>query len=309
MDLLPKLIEGIIASLIAAIIAYVTKKIVLRYKWVENGRIILLRTLQFILILGSCYLLYLLSNLWVISGEELQYSIKNIFFVILALAIIGYWLHIFLKDLEQALSKQYGNQFFIYQKNPKKSKPEKIPLHRLRHSSHTNNRLSISWDTFGDGMCFLKNQITDYSPKVEPDLCIGINRKGMLIASYLAGTLHDGQRLVGFIRTSGEKREIVEESFPCNLGRIKSILIVDSEIKSGYSLHHIIEYLIEKFSPQGEKLDIKIAVFSACLIKEHIDKITDLETKGVFEHEYIDNLPDFLAFITAGRIKLPEGIT
>jgi hypothetical protein len=82
---------------------------------------------------------------------------------------------------------------------------------------------------------------------------------------------------------------------------VKSILVTDQELKTGNSLKNIFKFLHEEYP----KARVKTAILTASKISDRINNIDELRSKGKYEGND-ENLPEFLAFAYAGRVKTSE---
>jgi hypoxanthine phosphoribosyltransferase len=185
--------------------------------------------------------------------------------------------------------------------------------------------LPISWDTIGLGAKRLSEQINSYSPTVQPDLVLGVNELGMIVASYLARALSIGARQLGMVRTGtidkGTDKRYVSYLLPLSMTRSPTdgsvpaadtgwrqgvtILLVDGKIKSGRSALQLKNELSSKFKVN----QILCAVFAACRVVKQEDDPGEI----VFRledgtHGKVVCPPDFLAFFTTGDIDPPGKI-
>ncbi len=230
--------------------------------------------------------------------------------------------------------RQYYGAFSVRKPTSKES----IQVCQLKPSeNHRDKRLELSWETFGYGLDALEEQIRVHYNTFKPDVCIGMNHSGLLVASYLAARVGSGlitppvcyvglTRVASGLEKIASGLEIKPKQLPTEVSKAKSILVVDSEIKSGNSLRCVEHYLRHEIGC-GENANIKFAVLSACMVEDKIDSMTQLrlncsshkagtpcldsrecrECKGVFTQSD-DYLPDFLAFVTPGRVWFPGRI-
>ena len=203
--------------------------------------------------------------------------------------------------------QQIGKDYTVNTSGGKKS----IRVRILKRTGLDPDKpLYISWDTIGKGAEYLAEQIDQYSPALHPDLILGVNELGMIIASYLAGTLRKGRKEIGFVRTGTSDAKTGKRptfySFPEILVNDNSqgltILLVDNELKSGRSAKQIMAELKQKFKVNK----IYLAVLTVCPVIGPFDNMTKImvsksEGKPVA-------LPDFLAFFATGYVVPPGNI-
>jgi hypothetical protein len=164
-------------------------------------------------------------------------------------------------------------------------------------------KLGLTWETFGKGLERL-DQLTTEAAGLAPDLFIGINETGTMIASYLCwqGCGH-GRKPLGIVRTEGKKpdgkRKIIQFPPAEVIADSSVIALVDSEIKSGKSL----EGIVEKIRQHNEKAGIIIIILGGVLKEKlRLNSLSDFGSKIENEHK-----PDFVAFYIHGRGFEPPG--
>lgn len=156
-----------------------------------------------------------------------------------------------------------------------------ILVHALPNFDSTT-RLNLRWETFGQGIKDLHDQIINYEQRLPADLCIAINDSALAIATFLGGSIMH-RCPIGFIKTEGTpaSRQIIDaDSWLPKLARGSSsattkrplILLVDSELKSGSDLKVVVEKLRDTYTdPQ-----IYYAVLAA-KVKGQDPKIANFE--------------------------------
>ena len=158
---------------------------------------------------------------------------------------------------------------------------------RTLPNPNPSERLHLSWETFGQGIEFLRDQILNYEQRLPADICIAINDTGLAIASFLSGSIMRRCK-IGYIKTEGTPegggRRIIEaDSWLPKLSTIWSseaseqlpvplILVVDSEIKSGSDLKAVIEKLRAEYTDAH----IYLAVLAA-MVEGHDPKISSFD--------------------------------
>jgi hypoxanthine phosphoribosyltransferase len=118
---------------------------------------------------------------------------------------------------------------------------------------HPGTQTLLSWAEFGFGIELLMQQIRGAGSRFEVDAVIGINEAGLSIAAFLSGGLMH-RCPIGFIRN--DSKTIREEWLP-SVNSVKSVLLVDVEIKSGSTLKAALQIIRKWIKPKR--------VFFACL--------------------------------------------
>ncbi|MBN1811398.1 MAG: toll/interleukin-1 receptor domain-containing protein [Anaerolineae bacterium] len=182
-------------------------------------------------------------------------------------------------------------------------KGQSIFVHTLPNPN-PYERLHLSWETFGQGIEYLRDQILNYEQRLPADVCIAINDAGLTIASFLSGSIMHRCK-IGYIKTEGTPegggRRIIEvDSWLPELSPAQSsealeqfsvplILLVDSEIKSGSGLKTVVEKLRTKYADVricfavlaalADGHDPKIASFDQLVAK---DVLQELNLSAIF---------------------------
>jgi hypothetical protein len=131
-------------------------------------------------------------------------------------------------------------------------------------NSETEKILNLTWDTFGEGINLLKEQIDNYGFTINVDGCFGINDAGLVIATFLNGNIF-GRKNVGYIKCglTGGVIKIFDESIYPPLPENPTILLADFEVKHSNILQAIIKELREKY----KNPEFYFAVFGAMIDK------------------------------------------
>jgi hypothetical protein len=159
---------------------------------------------------------------------------------------------------------------------------QSIFVHTLPNPN-PNMRLHLNWETLGQGIEYLRDQILNYEQRLPADVCIAINDTGLAIASCLSGSIMNRCK-IGYIKTEGTShgggRRIIEQDSwlpklsPAQLSEasellpVPLILLVDSEIKSGSDL----KIVVEKLRAEYANAHIYYAVLTA-MVDGHEPKI------------------------------------
>lgn len=219
--------------------------------------------------------------------------------------------------------------------------PRSINIRRISGQSPSNQSpIDLDWSALGQGIRSIENQIKN-QPTLHIDAVVGVNYCGTIIASYLCGT----RVLVNTMETplvcvtstakSPATRERTYYRFPLDhlestvfednkycrkklfssKKRFAGVLVVDSEYKAGYSLRRITDIIEKKHLREGG--EIYLAVLVGCGIEEAIDELPGLSVQDVFENSRYNPIrcaerqnlpfrpPDFMAYITDGRVEPP----
>jgi hypothetical protein len=121
-------------------------------------------------------------------------------------------------------------------------------------------RLNLRWETFGQGISELQNQIRNYPYHLQTDLCVAINDSALAIAAFLSGSIMNRCK-IGYIKTEGGPgwRQIIEsDSWLPKLSQarlsasvkrhVPLILLVDSELKTGSDLKIVVQKLRDTYT-------------------------------------------------------------
>jgi hypothetical protein len=222
--------------------------------------------------------------------------------------------------------------------------PRIINIRRISGQSPSNQSpIALDWLSLGRGIQRIENQIKCL-PTPHIEAIVGVNYCGAIIASYLCGTCALEKRMETPLVcvTSSAKNPATHERkyfrFPFDRlestvladskycreklfppgKRFAGVLVVDSEYKSGYSLRRITD-IIEKnhLQPGGE---VYLAVLVGCGINTAVDERPGISVEDVFKNSTYDPTqcaerqslpfrpPDFLAYITDGRVEPPGPI-
>jgi len=188
---------------------------------------------------------------------------------------------------------------------------------QLKVLKNKGEKIELTWHSFGKGIEILRKQIQNMK-NFDPELYYGINEAGMIIASYLSS---EGKSL-GIIKTKGNPkgpRKDIQFTTPIevidNLRNNEddiTIILCDSEIKSGKSLKKYKEKILEYFEDNQvarQRVLIHIAVLCGVDLDNncHIKSISNNYFGNKVDDEYS---ADFIAFYSnihgfdpPGRIK------
>ncbi len=141
-----------------------------------------------------------------------------------------------------------------------------IEIERLTDSKEP---YTLSLRKFCEGARKLNDQIVHHPDSVTPTLIVGINPAGAMIASYLEGYNEEGimspptKRTIGVVRTGELEVDILgRRLFPqlpapevvlelSGTKKIGSVLVVDSEFKSGRSGRQIMKLVANRYREFG----------------------------------------------------------
>lgn len=165
---------------------------------------------------GSLAVLFLdkLSNkLFKSKDQKLLQTYNRIKFYVLYSILFGilgwlYWVHpetrtyVVIVGLLSALilmmrrrENQIGEEFEI-----RNIKDQPVKVNKLSYTEK-NQKLILTWETFGKGIENLRNKILRYSPAMDPDAYLGVNEAGLAIASFISSSLN--RKKIGYIKTGG----------------------------------------------------------------------------------------------------------
>lgn len=183
-----------------------------------------------------------------------------------------------------------------------------ISVHTLPNPNPTE-RLRLGWETFGQGIEYLQDQILNYEQRLPADVCIAVNDAGLAIASFLSGSIMHRCKM-GYIKTEGTpagggRRIIEEDSWLPKLSTEPLILLIDSEVKSGSNL----KVVVEKMRAEYVGAHIYLAVLAAMVDgpDPKIAGFDQLVAKDVLQE--LDLSAIFIAYtITRPGIEPPLGV-
>lgn len=305
MPTLPTFIFAVAASIVAWFVCrYVLQPVVDSISRSESKqkRVIVRYALVLVLVVTGVIPVYYISS-WFLGTHLSDVQFRLAFCAWLVQLVTGFSLYRLLHQVFKAAGKvQYKETFHV---NVGGVGPSKRIIH-VRHLSgeglDEHERLFLNCETFTHGVDFLLKQINDYAPALLPDLYVGINTAGVAIASFLSGILGNGRTPIEFVRTSGENHHLCTDNVRPEKRKIKDILVIDVEVKSGNTIKNVTEFLLEKY---GANTNIKVAVLVASRVRGQIENIEELasESKGVFVEDP-KYLPDFLAFTSVNIVRL-----
>ena len=187
------------------------------------------------------------------------------------------WPKIESQDLDHKISRQFGESFSLQlESSGGKRKVFTMPNvdeFKLKH---------LTWETFGNGIDILGQQIQNVGYHIEVDVCIGINDAGLTIATFLNYAALKRKKL-GYIRCSMYQNQLkIDESNTIlpTLPSDPSIMLCDFEIKRAAVLPRILDYLnsiynnpkvyYSVFGAMTESEDLKINSISALCSAEFL---------------------------------------
>ncbi|MHC4529607.1 MAG: hypothetical protein ACYS29_17180 [Planctomycetota bacterium] len=179
------------------------------------------------------------------------------------------------------LQAQYDDQASCVRVRAPDNSTRPIWVHCLRGTGlRAGQQLLLNAKTFSDGMHFLKEQIDHHRPTIQPQLCVGINITGGIIATFLLRAFRPGTR-AGFIRTEGPKHEVVESLLP-NEKNVETILVTDLEMRRGRSMKNAFRLLSKEYGPD---VHIYATVLVASGVRDSIEHMDDLIQARAFVSE------------------------
>jgi len=296
---LEPIIAGVIAAFIVDLLRRCFKHLSLKKKW-----LLAFAGLISLLLLGAVgvqvYSIWAIMKLDVLHDDVL----RTIGYALLAQFVLGFILLFAYK----AQRRQYHGTFSILIPTSE----ERIEVRQFKQARKLSDadRLQLTWETFGDGLAILENQIRSSRSQYTPHLCVGVNPSGLLVATYLSGKIWDAMVPLGYVCIKKDDKEqpcFEHKSLPRTGPPVRSILVVDSEIKSGKNLQYLAEEL-KKQEHYGENIQLRYAAMWACRVEEKIKTMTELRTKGLYEVTSDDYLPRYLAFTAPSRVWKPGRI-
>jgi len=305
---------NILAGLATSLIIYALSRYFVRAKWVDQWRTALVALVAVLMVIPAYAAFHLV---WKMTSSGSPFPSGGwiyIGFAVWAQAILAFLLislvrKVHAQNITEELQqlKQYGEPMDVYVTKPQYSRDIPIEIRPIPLADEgVKAPVILNWETFGDGLRFILKQIATLKPGFKPDLCIGINNGGVVMAAYLAGTIPRCDSIIASVKTEGADHDCVDPCLPKVSEGIKSILLADCEVKSGNSLLNVYNYISETY---GSEVDIKIAIMVTCKVRENIGNMDDLhyKKKGAFTQE-LKYLPDFLAYIHSGDIEPPGEI-
>lgn len=170
---------------------------------------------------------------------------------------------------------------------------QSIRVHTLPNPG-SSSKVSLTGETFLQGIEYLHNQIDLCVPRLEAHACIGINDAGLAMAAFLAGSIMGRRSKVGWIKSEGARdRKIVDtDSWFPELPPKPLLLLTDSQLKSGSNL----EVIVERLRAEYPEALIYCAVLTALVegSRPKIDSFDQLCAKPVLDKLKLDGC--FIAF-------------
>jgi len=191
----------------------------------------------------------------------------------------------------------YGEPFDVWM-NKGSARPRQVQVRHLRPRGPGmgGGPIRLALPTILDGVEFLRQQIEDHTPLIQADLCVGINPPGLMIATILASRLRHGRRAIGFIPI-GEDHAVRKEGVAIpdpDLDPVRSILVVDREVKTGRALRNVLECLrVYDFWDPHPRIAVLVAGDVTRVIT-HVQQL--MEGAGGPSKLEEHHLPDFIAF-------------
>ena len=189
------------------------------------------------------------------------------------------------------------------------------------------DQVTLSWATLMAGADKLREYVDQ--DEVEFTACIGINASGLILANYIGDRCGVNRSCIGTFLTSGKngKRKIdlalplKAEKSRLDLAFSGSVLVVDSELKTGVSFRLASEYLMDKCKCDEHK--IRYAVLMICKVNPEEFKKARLARESK-ERSWLKKLsqygsdrdshdsdwpiPHYIAYCTPGKVEMPEKV-
>jgi len=307
------ILQAIVVGLAVTLISFVIKLIFAGRQWASRTRGIMIGSLILLLAADTYIVMYLIwrrlppdiafpSEGWIILSNGLWFQI------LLGAILYVYWR----RQSGASRSGGYGKEISVLVRREDKDGgifTKNIRLIWLNHPRGiVDESRTLSAGEFQNGIDILKRQLDQPGYTFHPDFYIGINIGGAVIASYLAGP-KGAKKMIGSVMTEGDDHTAYHWVWPADPKDVRQVLIVDSQVKRGKSLKHVYDYVEEYFRQREQNIEIKIAVLAACQVRKAISEITELnvDVHGVF-HQDKKYLPEFLAYLSEGIIRLPGNI-
>ena len=309
MDIFVDLFSKIVVILVASYVGVRVQKATDRFSKSKRKKKIIAISFFLVLAGAGLVLFYYAAQQWFDDSPLTNTSLVVLYCTFFAILASGCYLASFMYRAA-AIEKenQYEEPVDVLFKGPDDS--ERIrPVRCLPHGNlELYERLYSTWRTFWEGMEFLDEQVKANWPRITPDLCVGINAPGSIIASLLCSQMSAGSKMLGYVAVRGDDHEVDEDtiSLPDAGTAIKSILVVDFEVKRGKSLRNVRDFLLKRYRRSKTlKSNMQTAVLVASGVTEPITDIKELSSKlrGKFEQKP-EYLPDFLAFVSRNIVGL-----
>jgi len=165
--------------------------------------------------------------------------------------------------------------------------------------------LVIDWRTLDEGIGALDDQMRGGQRTFLPDLCVGINDHGLLLAAALAMRRGLIASAVGHVRIGASHEVVEKDSLLPKLDHVRSILVVDLKIETGRGLEAVVSRLRKEYAREDTELQVKAAVLVASRVPPPLPSNKEIPIKellcqhGEFPTDRAEYLPDFLAFSTS----------
>lgn len=250
------------------------------------------------------------------SGNPLPaFQIRLILYAAAIQLVLGCLLYRWIwRDAATLCERQYGESNRVKCRAVCERAREISVCHLSTGDLRPDEFLYLTPETLFAGIHALRKQINDYSPALRPDLCVGINNGGVIIAGCLAVLLRKSAPQVALVTTEGEAHNISTAGLTCPAAQrahtVQEILVVDLEVKRGRSLRNVVACLRERYSAHGTEVPtIKVAVLVASQVSGPINYVTDIlrDNRGVFDVDS-EYLPDFVAFTSASKVRIAGDI-
>lgn len=304
-DLVPEIIVAIVVSFLGACVHIATD----RFSETRRKKQIIAGALLLVLASAGSALFYYAAQQRVDDSPLATTSLVVAYSTFFAILASGSYLASYMyRAAAIKMENQYDDPVKVRFRGPNGGDR----IRRVRSLSYGNlerhERLYLTWGTFWDGTKHLVEQIEANAPAITPDLCVGINVPGSIIASFLCSQMSGGSRILGYVEVKGDDHKVDEDtiSLPDPETAIRSILIVDLEVKRGKSLRNVRDFLLKRYGGSKTlKSHMKTAVLVASGVTELIEDIKDLRKghRGMFDED-AKYLPDFLAFVSRNIVRL-----
>ena len=195
----------------------------------------------------------------------------------------------------------------------KKDSNSDISIYELKHQF--DDKLPLSWKTFGEGIELLYKYSSLFYRSLYPDIICGINEAGIMIASYFHGKRASANKDFGYFfmgSSSGEKRNVDNYYLPewNEQQRLPIIFLIDSEIKSGITGKTAIEMIKEKYKDKDKDEYPVIKYICLCgVVENNIEEIRSVSDFGwKLKKDEKEYAPHLLAYYILKPGFEPPGI-
>jgi hypothetical protein len=163
-----------------------------------------------------------------------------------------------------------------------------INIYTLPNPDTPYKQLDLTWETLGQGIEILCDQMKNFGTSLDIDACFGINDAGLVMATFLNSSVMERTK-IGYIRHKRSERaaggRIIskDNSFFPKLPQQPRIMLIDFEIKSGGSIKAIVRRIRQEYTDPAiyfatlgamtKQADLKIKSFDELVSADNISKL------------------------------------